>query len=686
MNTYIKTFFILAVAVWMSCCNMGRKDKNYYCDDIMHFTLSASLRDSIMSEPNAGIDILKKMRENTNDSISSYALLIQISNCYHWAGKIDSAMMALQKVVDFCERSEPSPCLPQLQAEACVGYGNRLSYTEEYDSAIVHLKKGVDAMMKSENLNRLPNVYTTLAICYEMISDFPQAIHFYKRAIFTADSLNQRKALQFTRLFSLANLFSEMENIEQAECYFQEAEKYWDEVSDIDKAFLCNYKGNHYTNVVKDYQKALEYHQQYNRFTQSAQSSYLSLPFRRSLAAVNLAEVYLLMEQTDSASFYIERAKEWYQQSEPWATLEYDIIGLSAMLALKENRLDDAEKILSKQMLVNSDFVEPSIIHKTNEQLEELYARKNDFKNAYHYRLKINAYDDSVRNTKVRNNIAEMEMRYRQDTTLLRKDLRIAVVEKSASRWQNIALLSLLLLVLIATAAGAFILYTRRKREQEYRRQVAIVTGLRMEIVRNRVQPHFVFNALNVMIPSLEQHKELERPFRLLIQMLRNNLRASEQVAVPLEEEMGLVKNFLMLHEIGGRHKIAVNWQVADDVPADARIPSMAIQIPVENAVKYAFMPEQKEPRIDVRITRMNNMIGIVIDDNGVGFQPGATGAFSERGTGSGLKMLRRTVELLNLRNSIKMIFEIENKQQLTHGSHGTRVTLLVPFDYHFVM
>ena len=208
--------------------------------------------------------------------------------------------------------------------------------------------------------------------------------------------------------------------------------------------------------------------------------------------------------------------------------------------------------------------------------MEELYTKKNDFKNAYKYRLKVDAYNDSLRNTKVRNNIAEMEMRYRQDTTLLRKDLRIVTVEKRASRWQSIAALSLLLLVLFAAAAGAFILYTRRKREQEYRRQVAIVTGLRMEIVRNRVSPHFVFNALNVMMPSLDQHKELERPFRLLIQMLRNNLRASEQVAVPLEEEIDLVKNFLLLHEIGDRHKITVNWQVSDNVPVDARIPSMA--------------------------------------------------------------------------------------------------------------
>ena len=81
------------------------------------------------------------------------------------------------------------------------------------------------------------------------------------------------------------------------------------------------------------------------------------------------------------------------------------------------------------------------------QRLEELYFRKNDFQNAYNYHLKADAYNDSVRNLKIHNSIAEMEMRYKQDTTLLRKDLRITGIEKRASQWKNFALLCLLLLM-----------------------------------------------------------------------------------------------------------------------------------------------------------------------------------------------------------------------------------------------
>ena len=184
MNTYFKTIFILGVAAWLSCCNMGEKDNAEYCDDIMHVTLFASLRDSIMSSPYSTMNLLKKMRENTNDSISSYSLLLQISICYIWAGERDSAMMMQQKVLDYCKRAEPAPCLLQLQLEAYLGYAVRLAEIEEYDSAIVYFDKSLYAMMKSGDRHRITNIYTGLAICYHRKSAYSQASYYYQRYCF----------------------------------------------------------------------------------------------------------------------------------------------------------------------------------------------------------------------------------------------------------------------------------------------------------------------------------------------------------------------------------------------------------------------------------------------------------------------------------------------------------------------
>ena len=681
-----KLFAILLSGLFLmtGCLNTGSKDDAGKCDEVLHQSFFQVYQDSMLVNPRATLDVYKKALENAGDSISIYALLQAISACYSWVGEIDSAMLIQHKVIDFCERTEPTPCLLTLQAETYLGYGVRLADMEKWDTAIVYFKKAAEVTEKSHHRDILTNIYSGLAICYHRKSDYPDASHYYQRALFVADSLGGENRIRFVIFYSLAKLYSEIDNFDMAKYYIGEAEKFCDAVSEAELSQFHNFTGNIYS-AMKDYSEALKWDHKYNQFVQSGQIDFWSLPHQRALSTANLAETYLFMGMTDSARHYAEQAKEHYarsvEQSIEIPTIEFFIDGLFALLALQENRLNDAAKLLSKPYLLST--IEPDILHEHHRQLEELYARKNDFKNAYHYRLEVDAYNDSLRNTKIHNYIAEMEMRFRQDTTLLRKDLRITAVERNASRWQSIASLSLLLLMLFAAVTGAFILYSRRKREREYRRQVAIVTGLRMEIVRNRVSPHFVFNALNVMIPSLEQHKELERPFRLLINMLRNNLRASEQVAAPLDEEISLVKNYLQLQMMGNCRNIAVNWQVDDETPAGVRIPSMAIQIPVENAVKYAFTEEQEDARIDIRITRQNNVICMVIEDNGVGFHPDVN-AFSERGTGNGLKMLRRTVELLNTRNQYQMAFSIEDKNSTGDETSGTRVTIIVPLEYQF--
>ena len=679
MKYSIVTSFVLlfcGISLLTSCCEV---DDHSDCDEVLFVSFIDNLRDSLEANPRAVLDIYIKEREKTTDSVSSYALLNAISQCYFWAGDIDSSMMILKKVMTFCERAQPSPCLLLLEVNSYFRYGVRLAYIHQDDDAAAYYRKAHNLLIKSEKRSGLPNIYLVLANCHNRKSDYVTASYYYQRALFVADSLNLGNRIRFQINFSLADLYSMIDNFDMAEYYFGQAEKYVNEFDEGTQSYYYDTKGYYYLKI-KDYPRALNcFYFDYNYVTSYSYPNHEE----RAQASANIADTYLRMGQVDSARYFLDRAKEYYEQSDEDPLVEFSIDGLSAILALQDNKIDKAEKLLSKPY--DLALIEPSVVYEHNRRLEELYARKNDFKNAYSYRLKTDAYDDSLRNTKVRNNIAEMEMRYRQDTTLLRKDLRIAAVEGRASQWQSIASMSLLALVLLALVVGIFIFYSRRKREHEYRRQVATVIGLRMEIVRNRISPHFMFNALNAIMPSLNRHKELEQSFGLLIQMLRNNLQASEKMAAPLEEEINLVKSYLQLQMMSNPEWITVDWQVADDVPADVLIPSMSIQIPVENAVKYAFTSDREDAHINIRIIRQTDAICIEIVDNGGGFHPGH-GTFNERGTGSGLKMLRRTVDLFNTRNHRQMMFTIENRFSNGEGEQGTCVTMMIPLDYRFEM
>lgn len=101
-------------------------------------------------------------------------------------------------------------------------------------------------------------------------------------------------------------------------------------------------------------------------------------------------------------------------------------------------------------------------------------------------------------------------------------------------------------------------------------------------------------------------------------------------------------------------------FHVAKDVDMKLMLPSMIIQIPVENALKHAFV-EMKEtgdkPLLDVNIWVEDDMLRIDVTDNGCGVS-GTVGKKKKNcaaSTGTGLRILNSTIEMLNASNERKM-------------------------------
>src|SRR5699024_10927066 len=143
----------------------------------------------------------------------------------------------------------------------------------------------------------------------------------------------------------------------------------------------------------------------------------------------------------------------------------------------------------------------------------------------------VDQYDDSLRNARNVSNIVEIDYRYKQDTTLLKRDIIIANNKTQLSQQKEIIILAVALLIISVLLAFTLILHIRRKNERKYNRQMAMVAELRMENIRNRISPHYVFNVLNAIMPTFRQYSELTHPLQLLIEVLRGNLLVSDQIA-----------------------------------------------------------------------------------------------------------------------------------------------------------
>ena len=106
----------------------------------------------------------------------------------------------------------------------------------------------------------------------------------------------------------------------------------------------------------------------------------------------------------------------------------------------------------------------------------------------------------------------------------------------------------------------------------------------------------------------------------------------------------------------------------------------MVVQIPVENALKHGLAGIDGLKLLGISVCRKGSGILIDICDNGRGYSPQTLS--SARGTGTGLKVLYQTIQLLNDKNREKIRFEIKNL--VNNGQTGTQVLIYIPLDYSY--
>lgn len=636
-------------------------------------SLIESYKDTLAGNPRQAIRLFISLKDNNSDSITIQKLNLALSKAYFFVNSPDTAFQINQEVMRFCNRENPSPAVIVLKAMAYNCQGIFWQEQSRRDSALYCFSQ---ALARLQDVGRaLPSidVCINLADCYQQDGNYLQSGFYYRRALYLADSLDIGTRYHYPIYSGLAKLYLELDNFNLSDHYFTQAEKYWEKGSDYEKYFFANTRGNYFYRTEK-YDEALGWfrkaHQLVRLFPQ---------PLYQAIVEGNLGEIFILRGQADSARYYLDHSRQLFGHTLQHPAFNFYIQGLYASLALLQNNLPEAERLLLQPY--DTARINPQYIYYHNRRMQELYRRKKIYEKAYTYQARAQAYDDSVRNIKAYNNLAEIDFRYRQDTTILKKNIQLAKAEGSASRWQALAFLGVLASILTGMLAAGILIYRKRQRQWQLARQKATILSLRMEIIRNRLSPHFLFNVLNAILPAFQQYSELDSALRLLIRLLRDSLLDSEQICTTLEKEMERVKNYLRLRHLGKPDAIRVEWVVSPEVDLQALIPSMCIQIPVENAVKYAFCEDSPDPRVGIRIDRLPQDIRIRIEDNGVGYT-GTAKTIDERGTGTGLKMLHRTVELLNTQNSRKMFFQTAPVK----ANQGFQVSIIIPYNYNFTL
>lgn len=204
-------------------------------------------------------------------------------------------------------------------------------------------------------------------------------------------------------------------------------------------------------------------------------------------------------------------------------------------------------------------------------------------------------------------------------------------------------LLPYLLLTAGAHAMGlARRAHVRQRRADQLQAQLA---EARLQALASQLRPHFLFNALNAVSSLVQSDPDAaERMLARLGDLLRHSLESHGRQEVTLREELDALAPYLDIERTRFGPRLQVEWRLEPEV-LDARVPYLALQPLVENAIRHGLAPRAEPGRIEISAERDGDALRVLVRDNGMG-PPSTTGP-TRSGGGVGLSNLRARLATL---------------------------------------
>lgn len=677
--------WLMGCMMLLAACSSEKKEDDSWYRPIDEFVTQH--QQMMQSQPDSMILQIRNLKCGGKPELVEQWKRLIVAKCCYLKGTDPECQALIDSVNGFCRQHPDQETTFKIQSYADNLQGVLLQAVGKREPARTYYIKAYRELMKLDHHNDAIDICINIADASRQLGKLADASSWYRRANFLADSLNQHEA-QNSILAGLGQVYNDLRNYQLAHFYFRKAERQYPPRNPKDAHFFYNSWGNVYSSQEKP-AEAL-------KCFLKAQKATLQMgqPFMTAVVDANLGQTYLELNRLDSAQKYLANTtKFFFVQPNMQNDLQFYIDGLNAALALKQNRLDKASAILSKPYDLSK--MSPNYLYLYHKGWADLYERKGQFAKALQYQKLMKQYDDSLRNATMVSNVQENELRFKQDTAIVRRDLILQSTQAEAKSSRLILLLVIGLLVVGVLALVVFYRYKSLRHKHQHREEMNRMMALKMENVRNRFSPHFVFNVLNIFISNLPKGVNV-KPLRLLIQVLRANLLTCDQVAVSLEDELQMVMSYSSLRHETNPLLPMPRFDIAKEVNMSLMLPSMILQIPVENALKHAFvgMEESGEkPLLDVKVWIEDGMLRIDVIDNGCGGVGAVAGMGTRKtnaaaSTGTGLRILNSTIEMLNAGNARKLYFKMQSRAGAADGGSdrqkGMCVSIGVPCEYDY--
>ena len=631
------------------------------------------LDDSIAALAPSAPQAIERGMNEANDSTTYYEYVLREARYYSLTERPERADTLIDRVTAFVMHQDDgyyaingtclSPRLNSLMAGAKACQAARYMSNHRDPRRIVALNKETyNLLLNSNSKHNLPKTCANMADAYMLCNDLPNAAKWYRRALFLVDSLDLPQKENITLYMGLAQIYLTLRNYNKAKLYYDQTEPHVKEMSPSMQAYYINNLGNFYY-FQGDYKHALL---TFLRMKKMLEQHSMVRTFDMYLCKINLADVFLNLGKLNDATAMLDDVEPYFRAQGDNTSIYY-CNTIRFGIAVRAGRMQEAGRIMADK--TDESLIPYTLVNIRNRYKRRYYELTGNYDKAYALLNRSIAYNDSIEHNLSNMRSAEIMSRFTTDTLQLHRDLAI---EHKNAEIQSIKFTSTLAISIAVTSILLLILWYLYLRKRRFKIQLRMM-NLKLDNIRNRISPHFMFNVLNnrIIKSDVKESNELTE----LAQLIRANLDMSSTLGVELQKELEFVQQYIRVESYLMGDDFHFNIDIAPDVDASSvRIPSMFIQILTENAIKHALRNKEGIKLLSITVRREQHNTVIRVTDNGPGFNP----ATLRRKTG--MNIISQTIAVINVRNKDKIRFAIRNIYSPDgQQTKGCEATLKVP-------
>lgn len=652
----------LALLALTACSSSGHNEGQRTEEAQRRYTI---LNDSMQHLAPHVLDTIKAEMQRAEDSLTWYDYYLMYGRHYLQTSTPDSTLPYVERTLQFIRNIATQT--PRTRGLAAMALNSKGAYHymmhHDADSVVSLFHQAYDLMTQSDMKQSLPDVSANIGDAYVEKNDMPEATRWYRRALVLDDSLGLPNNNELTLYMGLGRIYTTLHDFEQAKYYYEMTDEHFDNMKPNMQSYFLNNYGNYFY-YHREYSDALK---TFRRLKAHLEKYYDEDYFDMYLCKINMADVFLNLNQTDSAHHYVNEVEDFFKKNHINIGVYYaNTIRIG--IALQEKQYKEVERIVREEGKAN--IVDEGMLDIRNGYMNRYYAAIGDYQRAYAGLRGNQEKSDSAEYHRKHMRSSEIMTRLTEDTIRMHHQLEMNKREILYAKSRTMFWMIVVVLLVIIFGFTVWISYERKRRLQNHLDMLL----LRLSNARQRVSPHFVFNVLNSRI--LKSDGAEADQLMQLARLIRTNLDLTHKEYVTLAEELDFVSQYVNIVQ----NSSGINFDFRIEAPEQEvleqiKIPSMLVQILVENAILHGLKNKQGGDKcLSIHVDTNKQATRVSVVDNGPGFDIRHN---SER-LRTGLNIIRTTVATINQENpKAKMRFDIKNE-------NGCHATLTIPMNINY--